>query len=207
MDVLFPYAREHMPEFIEAHAEEPEVRSILNEVAEASGTGFDLNAITRQLLQWIDEDKKITPLKALQGMIWKAGYASGDFNGHVYDDVPPVLQSWHAQGIQLYIYSSGSVEAQKLLFSNTSAGDLTPLFSGYFDTRIGNKREAESYRKISKETGIPAGEFLFLSDVEQELDAAKQVGMHTLQLVREDTTPSANHPIAHDFTEINIKNM
>ena len=135
-----------MDEFIQKHKDESEVRVLLDEVVSIAGIENNLNEICQQLIQWIDEDKKITPLKALQGMIWKSGYEAGDFKGHVYPDVEPVLRKWHEQGIKLYVFSSGSVEAQKLIFGYSEAGDITPLFSGYFDTRFGNKRESNAYK-------------------------------------------------------------
>ena len=204
MDVLFPYARAHIADFIQSHADEPEVRVQLDDVVKSAGIENNLDAITQQLIQWIDEDKKITPLKALQGMIWKAGYESGDFKGHVYEDVEPKLREWHEQKLQIYVYSSGSVEAQKLIFAYSEAGDLTPFFSGYFDPRIGNKRESNAYEKIIDEIGIDAEKILFLSDIEEELDAAKAAGINTLQLVREGTTSSTKHATVKNFNDIKL---
>lgn len=207
VDVLFPYARAHMAEFIQLHVNEKKVRAQLDDVIKLADIGNSLDAITKQLIQWIDEDKKITPLKALQGMIWKHGYESGDFKGHVYADVKPNLEKWHAAGLQLYVYSSGSVEAQQLIFGYSEAGDLTGLFTAYFDTRIGNKRDPEAYKNIIAEIGGEADEILFLSDIEEELDAAKQAGMDTLQLVREETRPSTKHSFVRSFDEIDIRSI
>jgi len=184
-DVLFPYARERMAEFVRAHAQEPAVRHELNEVRRLSGKDLDDEESIEQLIYWIDEDKKITPLKSLQGMIWEDGYKKGAFTGHMYEDAVRHLKKWKDAGIALYVFSSGSVQAQKLLFAHTGYGDLTPLFSGYFDTNIGNKREAGSYRKIAEATGVAPGVILFLSDIREELDAAKAAGMQTLWLVRD----------------------
>ena len=204
-EVLFPYAREHMADFIRCNAEDPRVVPYLNDVRLEAGEDLDLEGILRQLQQWIAEDKKITPLKALQGMIWEAGYQAGDFTGHIYPDARQQLTHWHQQGIKLYVYSSGSVQAQKLLFGHTEYGDLTPLFDGYFDTRIGAKLEAASYRHIAEQVQQDAGDILFLSDIERELDAARSAGMQTLWLVR-DTEPAANasHPQVKDFNAIQI---
>ena len=153
-----------------------------------------------QLIQWLDEDKKVTPLKSLQGLIWEAGYQKGDFKGHVYQDAAENLKVWKAKGLDLYIYSSGSVYAQKLLFAHTEYGDLTPLFSGYFDTHIGGKKERESYYKIAKQLGIPADQILFLSDIKEELDAAKAAGFQTLWLTRDSTPdPQAEHQQVSSF--------
>jgi enolase-phosphatase E1 len=203
-DQLFPYAREALPAFVREHAEEAEIAALLQQVRiEAGMQEASLDAITGQLLQWIDEDKKVTPLKALQGLIWKSGYERGDFTGHVYADTPEYLRAWKSQGIALYVYSSGSVQAQKLLFAHSDAGDLCPLFSGYFDTRAGHKREEASYRAIAKSIGVPAQEILFLSDVVEELDAAAAAGMQTTQLVRDaDTQAGKSHRVAHTFADV-----
>lgn len=201
-DVLFPYARAHMAAFVRAHAHEPAVRAQLDEVRRVLGGSADDEAVIGQLIQWIDEDKKITPLKALQGMIWEAGYRQGDFKGHVYEDALRKLKAWHAQGVKLYVFSSGSVQAQKLLFAYSEYGDLTPLFSGYFDTTVGAKREPDSYRKIAADIGLPPGDILFLSDIKEELDAAYSAGMQTVWLLRDRDLPAATHPQARSFDEI-----
>lgn len=183
-DVLFPYARERLPAFVQAHASEPAVRELLQQVsAEAGKTLSDEEAVT-QLREWIAQDRKVTPLKVLQGLIWEAGYRNGDYQGHMYDDAVEYLRKWHEKGLKLYVYSSGSVFAQKLLFGYTAFGDLTPLFSGFFDTNIGHKQEADAYHRITESIGLPAGEILFLSDIEAELDAAATAGMATCWLVR-----------------------
>jgi len=204
-EVLFPYARAHLPAFVRDHATDPEVQQWLQIAArEGHVPQDDLVAITDLLVCWIDADRKSTPLKALQGMIWKHGYASGAYRAHVYPEVPARLRAWHEAGIALYVYSSGSVPAQKLLFEHTEAGDLTPLLSGYFDTRTGAKRDTESYRRITRAIGLPAMEILFLSDVVEELDAAREAGMHTTLLCRPPAAfPEAcTHPCAADFDHI-----
>lgn len=202
-DVLFPYARAHMTAFVRQHAGEPGVRAQL-QAATGDDPLSDEQTIAR-LVQWIDEDRKATPLKALQGMIWEAGYRHGDFRGHVYDDAAQKLRAWHASGIALYVFSSGSVQAQKLLFGYSDFGDLTPLFSGYFDTTIGAKREAESYRRIAQEIGRPPAEILFLSDIPEELHAARAAGMYTTWLIRDGVPPaSPAHPVARDFNAIRL---
>ena len=202
-DVLFPYARQRIGEFVHEHAAQPAVRAQLNAVNEAAGRAFSEDETVAQLIRWIDEDKKITPLKALQGMIWESGYRNHDFQGHVYEDVVHCLRDWKAQGIALYVFSSGSVHAQKLLFGYSVCGDLTALFSGYFDTTIGVKRETGAYRHIARSIGIPAGEILFLSDIREELDAAQAAGLHTCWLVRDGALPTnPPHPVARDFSEI-----
>lgn len=203
-DVLFPYARQQMEAFLQQHAAEPAVAAQLAAVSTAAGRELGLAEAAAQLRQWIDADRKITPLKALQGMIWQAGYRNGDFTGHVYADAAQRLRAWHEAGIRLYVFSSGSVQAQKLLFAHSDQGDLTSLFSGYFDTTSGNKREAEAYRTITAAIGLPAVEILFLSDIVAELDAARAAGMRTYLLVRGDVTQDAGHPQARDFHAIDV---
>jgi enolase-phosphatase E1 len=204
-DVLFPYARRALPDFVARRGRDPEVRRWLDAAALDIGGVVDDDCIVELLQQWIDEDRKHTALKALQGMIWKDGYARGDYTAHVYPDTPRKLREWHAAGLPLYVYSSGSVPAQKLFFAYTDAGDLTPLFSGYFDTEIGAKREPESYARILQAIGRPGPEVLFLSDVEAELDAAATNGMRTTLLVREGVPPAdSTHPVASDFDGVEL---
>jgi len=202
-DVLFPYARARLPAFVATHSQSPEVRAQLQAVAETVGRPLSDAEAGAQLIQWIDEDRKITPLKTLQGMIWEAGYRQGDFQGHVYEDAVRHLRNWKARGVTLYVFSSGSVHAQKLLFAHTAYGDLTPLFSGYFDTTIGSKRETGAYQRIAQAIGVTPGEILFLSDIREELDAAQCVGMQTCWLVRDGTPPAdPHHHVAADFDAI-----
>ena len=202
-DVLFPYARERLADFLRAHADDPEVAEQIRAVRREAGEDLDLSGIIETLKRWIDEDRKATPLKALQGMIWAQGYADGSLRAHVYPEVSETLRRWKDAGLDLYIYSSGSEQAQRLLFAHTEAGDLTPLFSGYFDTRIGHKREPESYRRISEAIGLPPGEILFLSDVPEELDAAHAAGLKTVQVVRDTRTrPAPGHPQVTRLDEI-----
>ena len=188
-DVLFPYARRALPGFVREHGDEPEVRRWLDVVATEHGSICSDDVIVETLQGWIDQDRKHTALKALQGMIWKAGYGKADFTAHVYPDAAEALRRWKADGHALYVYSSGSVPAQKLLFGHSDAGDLTPLFSGWFDTEVGGKREAASYRNIVAALGVPAGEIVFLSDVVEELDAAREAGMATVMLDRREDYP------------------
>jgi enolase-phosphatase E1 len=202
-EVLFPYAAHMLPYYVRLHAEEPEVAGILDEVrVDANESGADIERVIEIMLQWIEQDRKATSLKALQGMIWEHGYTSGDFTGHIYADAVRKLTAWHDSGKRLYVYSSGSVKAQQLLFGYSDVGDLRELFSGYFDTRIGAKREVDSYRAIAEQIGLPADSILFLSDVVEELDAAVMAGMHTMQLVREPGIATNNHAVARNFEEI-----
>ena len=211
-DVLFPYAAEHLPMFVRANAKDPAVAEQLLLVAQEAGVAeTDYPAIIDTLQRWIAEDKKITPLKALQGMLWEHGYRHRDYRAHVYADAFEQLKKWHAADLPLYVYSSGSIQAQKLFFGYSEFGDMLPFFSGFFDTTSGAKQEAESYRRIVTAIGLPAENVLFLSDIVGELDAAKQAGLQTAWLVRPaDVVASAeviaasHHPIARSFTEVAI---
>jgi enolase-phosphatase E1 len=192
-ETLFPFAEAALDGFLEAHGAGPEVAAILAEVP-----GPDRRATLRR---WMAEDAKATPLKALQGLIWRAGFEDGRLRGHLWPDVAPCLRAWHAAGIGLAVYSSGSAEAQRLLFGHSVAGDLVPLFRGFFDTRMGAKRDAASYARIAEALGEAPGAILFLSDVAEELDAARAAGLLTCQLVRPEdgTAASGRHPEARDF--------
>lgn len=204
-DTLFPYARARLATFVRARCNDPAVTRVLDEARRVAGGALDEAALIAQLTRWIDEDRKVTPLKTLQGFIWEEGYRRGDFTGHVYPDAARCLRAWHAQGMRLYVYSSGSVQAQKLLFSHSDAGDLTPLFSGYFDTAIGAKKEPDAYRRIATEIHLAPRAVLFLSDVKDELDAARAAGMDTCWLVRDGALDAqAAHRQVHSFDGINI---
>jgi enolase-phosphatase E1 len=188
-DVLFPYAAARLADFIAAG--DPALHDVPDpKLATLQG--------------WMARDEKVPVLKTIQGMIWDAGYRSGAIKGVVYDDVPPALRLWTRAGVRNFIYSSGSVAAQRLLFGFNAAGDLTPYFQGFFDTGAGPKRAADSYRLICRGANISAEEFLFLSDIEAELEAAAQAGLMTCQLVRagDGTVASTRHATAADFREV-----
>jgi enolase-phosphatase E1 len=204
-DVLFPYARANLANYIQSHADDPQITPLLKDVCKETGLELSIEQVIAQLIQWIDEDKKATPLKSLQGLIWEAGYRQGDFKGHLYADAAAKLKTWKEEGLDLYVYSSGSVYAQKLLFGHTEYGDLTPLFSGYFDTHIGGKKEKQSYDTIAEQLDIPANQLLFLSDIKEELDAAKAAGFETIWLVRDGTPdPQAEHRQVDSFDQIDV---
>jgi enolase-phosphatase E1 len=201
-DVLFPYARKSLPTFIANH--EAELTAMAGDIAGIVGKpGLTAQEMTDVLLQWMDEDRKITPLKALQGMIWKAGYESGELQGHVYEDAVTALREWHTAGFKLYVYSSGSIAAQKLLFAHTPYGDLTPLFDDYFDTTTGPKLESHSYHKIAEALHLPAGSLAFLSDHPGETGAAAAAGMKTVLLAREQAEAGGN--CARSFHDIALQ--
>ena len=208
-EVLFPYARRELPRFVREHAREPEVRRWLDQVATEHGAICDDAVIVETLQGWIDEDRKHTALKALQGMLWTEGYRRADFTAHVYPDAVAGLRRWHAEGHPLAVYSSGSVPAQKMFFGHSDAGDMLPLFEAFFDTEVGGKREAASYARIAAELGREPASIVFLSDVVAELDAARDAGMRTVLVDRLEDYPEPRtgeacngHPRVESFDAI-----
>ncbi|MEV6602672.1 acireductone synthase [Kutzneria sp. NPDC051319] len=196
-DVLFPYSRARISSWVRR----PEAAAVVREVA------ADPDEAASVLVGWIDADVKATPLKTLQGLIWAEGYASGELTAHVYDDVPPVLARWSADGVPVYVYSSGSELAQRLWFRHTQHGDLLGHFAGHFDTvTAGPKREVASYEAIAGKIGVAPGELTFLSDVAAELDAAQAAGWHTVGVSRpEDGSPDTGaHRTITSFAELDI---
>ena len=213
-DVLFPYAADHLPAFVKEHINDENVQTALQQTAQLAAEDGDVinaddtDALIAKLLQWISEDRKATPLKTLQGLIWKTGYENGDYQAHMYPDATEYLKKWHDSGLPLYVYSSGSVKAQELFFGYSQDGNLLPLFKGHFDTLMGGKRETQSYLNILAElqkthAGLNAADVLFLSDIKEELDAAKEAGMQTVWLLRDSDIPAdAAHKAVKSFAEI-----
>ena len=204
-DILFPYFRERIWE-LEKMTENKIVQSAFEEtkliVSEEEGTNLEsLNQIIQKLNSWCEQDRKITPLKTLQGVLWKIGYEQGVLKGHVYDDVPIALEKWHQMGLKLGVFSSGSIEAQKLIFKYSVKGDLTNNFSNYFDTKTGVKRDPETYAKIATVIKKAPTSILFLSDIVQELEAADMAGYKTIQLIRPGTKIEWRKSVK-DFSEI-----
>jgi enolase-phosphatase E1 len=199
-EVLFPFARARLPAFLRAHGARSDVAAALAEVTRLAP---DADPVAT-LLGWMDADAKIGPLKTLQGLIWAEGYAEGALRGELYPDVAPCLRRWRTAGVRLFVYSSGSVAAQRLLFRHAGDGDLEGLFSGFFDTGVGPKREPASYAAIARAIGLPGGDMLFLSDVAAELDAAASAGFRTCQLVRPEdgTVGDPGHAQARDFAGV-----
>ena len=196
-DVLFPYARTRLPAFLAETGGSAETAALVEETRRLSGGQEPLEA----LLAWMDEDAKAGPLKAIQGLIWDEGYANGGLVGALYPDVAPNLKRLRAAGLRLFVYSSGSLQAQRLLFGHSVAGDLAGSFDGFFDTAVGGKREASSYRRLADAAGFACEEMLFLSDVAEELAAASAAGMATLQIVRtgDRTVPAPGFAQAASF--------
>ncbi len=190
-DVLFTYAKDHVADFLSRERGNEAVRTAAAQLAAEAGLAdaslddpAGLQRVVQAALDLMNRDVKSTPLKALQGMIWRSGFEGGQLVSHVFDDVPPALARWADSGLDVRIYSSGSVEAQKLFFAHTAAGDLTRYLRGHYDTTTGPKREASSYTRIAADMGLEPRQILFLSDVGAELDAARQAGMATALAVR-----------------------
>ena len=204
-DELFPYFRNNISDLL-ALKDRLVVKESFDETIQLAQSEDGETLVTDQeiidkLVRWSLEDRKITPLKTLQGVLWDSGYRDGELKGHVYPEVAANLKNWKEQGIDLGVFSSGSVAAQKLIFGYSIAGDLTPYFSSYFDTNTGGKREAGTYAKIAEELQINPGEILFLSDIAEELEAAESSGFQTLQLARDGMVPSWKNSVT-SFDEI-----
>lgn len=204
-EVLFPYFNAHINELTQ-HAQVNEVKQAFSEVRELAALEDGKHLTTTEevlacIKKWSEDDRKITPLKTLQGIIWKRAYETGAITGHVYDDVPAALNQWRAQGLKIGVFSSGSIAAQKLLFRYSDFGDLSGHFSNHFDTNTGSKKEAATYQKIAQFLGLAPEQILFLSDIVAELAAAEEIGMQTLQLLRPGTIPAWPHTVSQ-FLEI-----
>ncbi|MEU7061798.1 acireductone synthase [Streptomyces sp. NPDC046197] len=209
-EVLYPYSRRQFSTLLNERSYEADVRRAIDQARRLLGEPeADAARIERALNTWLDEDRKVTPLKTFQGIAWAEGFASGDLVSHFYDDVPPALRLWHAAGVGLHVYSSGSVAAQRAWFTHSTSGDLLPLIDGLFDTEnIGPKQSPESYQAISVVLTIRAGRILFLSDRPAELDAARAAGWLTAG-VRRPGEPyhrhgTKGHPEVGSFADIQV---
>ena len=217
--VLFPFARGNLKDFIGETLSSDELRAEIHllrrehrQDAEAglNPTSWDeqsddslIDSLVAYLGWLMERDRKSTPLKSIQGRIWEAGYLAGRLKGHVYSDVLPAFDRWRRRRKTICIFSSGSALAQRLLFQYSTAGDLTPYIERYFDTRIGSKKESQSYGRIAAELGCNPPDMLFISDVREELDAARQAGMKTALCVREQTEPvTLAHWVIRTFDEV-----
>ncbi len=184
-DVLFPFARARVDAVLSARWADAEVAATVAGARVASGLALaDAQAAAGQFIAWIDEDKKITPLKTLQGIIWREGYQTGELKAHLYPDAVEAIRAWQGRGLKLCIYSSGSVEAQKLYMAHSVAGDLAPLISGYFDTTTGPKAEPVSYTRIAAALALPPNAIVFFSDAAAETDAARAAGLEAYDVDR-----------------------
>ena len=206
-EVLFSYARAHARDFLRNNQDSDEVRAdvalLREEHAADESNNLQPPESIADYIDWlIDRDRKSTGLKSLQGKIWRQGYLDGTLKSQVFADVAPAMERWHAKGLRISIFSSGSVLAQQLLFAHTDAGDLTKFIDDYFDTNVGKKGEAESYRKIAAALNLQASEILFISDVVAELEAAKEAGMATLLSVRPGNSPQEWPEVIRSFDEV-----
>ncbi|KAM4810317.1 enolase-phosphatase E1 isoform 2-T2 [Rhinophrynus dorsalis] len=204
-DVLFPYIKDNVKEYLYKHWEEEECQEDVQQLRKQAETdshldgfvpipcnisdnkadlGLVIQAVVDNVHWQMSLDRKTTALKQLQGHMWRAAYVTGQVKGEVYEDVVPAIKEWRKAGIKLYIYSSGSVEAQKLLFGYSIEGDLLELFDGHFDTTIGHKVESQSYRNIAHSIGCSPENILFLTDITKEAKAAKDAGVHVAVVVR-----------------------
>jgi enolase-phosphatase E1 len=202
-DVLFPFARAHAAEYL-AHADLSDLRREYEEDERAPHHPPDWAAGPIQYVHWLmDQDRKSTALKRIQGEIWLDGYRRGELHGEVFDDVPPALERWERNEIDVRIFSSGSVLAQKLLFSSTAAGDLTRFLKGYFDTTTGPKNVSSSYSQIAQSFDLTPSDIVFVSDIVRELDAARGAGMKTFLCVRPGNHPQPphDHAVIRSFDE------
>lgn len=208
-DVLFSYARRHLRDYLTKHFNDEDVRKDIQLLRQESETGNvpadNIDALVTYINQLIDLDRKSTGLKSLQGKIWREGYSDGSLRAQIFPDVAPALARWRVAGLTVSIFSSGSVLAQQLLFAHTEAGDLTPFINHYFDTSVGKKGEAASYRRIAETLGLKPGEILFISDAITELSAAGEAGMKTVLSLRPGNQPQAHaehYQQIHSFDEL-----
>ncbi len=199
-EVLFPYARTHMKGFLQTKVSDPKVQQVLSEI----DPELDFESLVERLDLWMAEDRKITSLKTLQGLLWEEGYRRGDFKAHLYPEVHETLKLWKAKGLALYVYSSGSKKAQKLLFEHTLEGDITSLFDGFFDTTVGAKRDVSSYNALIKHIKLPPSQVLFLSDSLEELEAAQDAGFMTALVCRGSKIGNTQHRTITNFKELNL---
>jgi enolase-phosphatase E1 len=204
---LFPYARKRIESFVKQHRDEPAIRDAIQMLKTECLSLVDPVAYALELM---DQDRKSTGLKELQGRIWQEGYRNGELHGEVFPDVPRALETWHRKGLDIRIYSSGSILAQQLLFSTTREGDLTRFLKGHFDTTTGPKTERTSYVRIAESFGGKSPEaILFISDVVRELDPAREAGMQTMLCVRPGNPPQPenSHATISTFDEIGAREL
>jgi len=206
-EVLFPFARSHAHE----HLRTEDLSALKRDHDEDVRKGLNPPAWSNEPVEYahwlMDQDRKSTALKSLQGKIWLEGYKSGELHGEVFPDVPPALKQWHDEGVDVRIFSSGSVLAQRLLFSSTAYGDLTAYLKGFFDTTIGAKNEPDSYARIAAAFGCASSDIVFVSDVVRELDAARQAGMQALLCIRPGNHPQPAHGfhVIRDFRQFSLR--
>lgn len=218
-DVMFPFARRELDRYLVAAANTNELKETADLLAKDVGFGSlrewlgteepreALPAISREVIRLMDADVKATGLKQLQGLIWRDGFERGELRSHVFEDVPECLRRWHELHIDVRIYSSGSIAAQRLFFKHTTAGDLTTYLHGHYDTTTGPKHSTESYRRIADEYSCDVSRIVFVSDVVAELSAARQAGLGTYLAIRPGNRPvedAEGHLTTCDFQELPV---
>jgi enolase-phosphatase E1 len=207
-EVLFPYADARMDEYVALHGAEPDLRAALDMAAREAGVApLDVRGILAALHRWSAEDAKTTPLKTIQGMIWRAGFESGAIVGHLYPDAVDAMRRYRASGVMLAIYSSGSVAAQRLLLGRSVAGNLLSLISGFYDTTTGSKLEPASYTRIAKAMGFAPKSVAFFSDNVKELDAAADAGVQVLHVARPEDgiEPGTRHKHVATLADVDVR--
>jgi acireductone synthase len=201
-DVMFEYSKNRLKDYLQKHWEEEHVKNIVKSLSQKLEKDIDLQTAVLVFKDFIEKDIKDTLLKELQGHIWEEGFKSGELKGHIYEDTYIKLKELKEKGYKIFVYSSGSIKAQKLFFGHSSYGDITYLFDGFFDTTVGSKKDPDSYLKIASIIGLDPKEILFLSDIEDEINAAKKAGMKTCLVSREN--PCEKEGCIKDFKEINV---
>lgn len=217
-DEMFPFVRQHLTTFLAENWDRPELQGCLPLLAAdidenpktwlSGAPAEDQSRIASAVNQMMDEDRKATGLKQLQGIVWKSGFHSGQLVAHLFDEVAGCLQAWKDAGLDLRIYSSGSVGAQKLFFGHTVAGNLLPLFSAHYDTQVGSKKESASYQEIASDAGLSPEAIIFVSDVPAELSAASSAGLQTVLSLRPGNAPvpeDAKWPSIESFQQLEVK--
>ncbi len=208
-DTLFPYFSDNLADFVAQNSDNAILSAQIERVKawafDETQQLLDTQGVVDLLLEWTRQDIKNALLKDIQGLVWAQGYAEGTLKGHVYEEVPHALKNWQAKGLKMGVYSSGSVEAQLLIFGKSIYGDLNPYFSHNFDTRIGHKREVTSYQNIAKEIDLSPEQVLFLSDVVAELDAAHKAGMAVVHVVRPNTIATDKYPVVSQLTDVQVE--
>lgn len=195
----YPFTRKHIAAYLAAHGDEPAIVKALEDVRRLTNPGeSELQALYR----WIDEDAKAPPLKWLQGLVWVAGYESGELEGHIYPDALAALTTWRVAGLPLHIFSSGSVQCQIQFFRHCPDGDHSGLFTRHFDTDVGAKIDARSYARIAGALDVPPTELAFLSDNPRELEAAASQGLTVIQALRENAAADGRFPAVDDLRSI-----
>lgn len=205
---MYPYSRRRFTSWLAEHADDPDVARAVAQVRAQTGQP-GLAAVVAVLNEWLDQDHKATPLKTIQGKIWARGFADGDLVAPFFSDAIPAMRGWHAAGLDIFVYSSGSITAQRSWFEHTTEGDLRSLISSYFDTETGGpKRSATSYRDIARTMGRAPSECVFLSDLVDELDAAREAGWHTVGIRRPGEPHYArgtgDHLVSDSFARLDL---